>query len=166
MEEANSRDFATVTIPAQSEGVEVSDADIHQSFYTEHEAQLMSPEQVQRVRRTQERWILQAVEVTDEDLNELYQKEIANLAEQRQAAHILIEVNDKVSDAEAKAKLDAAKQRLDQGEDFSALAKDLSEDPGSASTGGDLGYAGPGVYDPEFETSLCVEARRDFCTCS
>lgn len=152
--EKQTRDFATVTIPAQSEGVEVSDADI-QSFYTEHEAQLMSPEQVQlEYVELKKDGFFEAVEVTDEDLNELYQKEIANLAEQRQAAHILIEVNDKVSDAEAKAKLDAAKQRLDQGEDFSALAKELSEDPGSAKAGGDLGYAGPGVYDPEFEASL------------
>lgn len=78
----------------------------------------------------------------------MYQKEIANLSEQRDAAHILIEVNDKVGDEQAKAKIDEIKARLAKGEDFAALAKEFSQDIGSAATGGDLGYAGRGVYDP------------------
>src|SRR5690606_17774115 len=45
-------------------------------------------------------------------------------------------------------------ERLKQGEDFAELAKEISQDPGSASNGGDLGFAGPGVYDPEFENAL------------
>lgn len=61
-----------------------------------------------------------------EDLEALYQKEIANLSEQRDAAHILIEVNDKVGDEQAKAKIDEIKARLAKGEDFAALAKEFS----------------------------------------
>ncbi|PYG96887.1 hypothetical protein CVV67_30630, partial [Arthrobacter stackebrandtii] len=80
--------------------------------------------------------------------------EIANLAEQRHAAHILIEVNDKVTDAQAKARAEEIEQRLAKGESFAALAKEFSQDPGSASSGGDLGFAGPGVYDPAFEDAL------------
>ena len=45
-------------------------------------------------------------------------------------------------------------QRLVKGEDFAVLAKELSNDPGSADKGGDLGYAAPGVYDPAFEEAL------------
>ena len=44
--------------------------------------------------------------------------------------------------------------RLAKGEKFEALAKEFSQDPGSANNGGDLGFAGPGVYDPAFEKAL------------
>src|SRR5690606_15334020 len=63
-------------------------------------------------------------------------------------------VNDKLDDAQAKARIEEIKQRLDKGEDFAKLAKEFSQDPGSAATGGDLGYAGQGVYDPAFEEAL------------
>src|SRR5690606_15859804 len=94
------------------------------------------------------------VEVTDEELQPLYENEIANLAEQRQAAHILAEVGDELNDEQAQAKLQELKARVEAGEDFAALAKEFSQDPGSADDGGDLGYAGPGVYDPAFEEAL------------
>lgn len=45
-------------------------------------------------------------------------------------------------------------QRLEAGEDFAELARTLSDDPGSADTGGDLGFAGRGMYVPEFEQAL------------
>jgi len=63
------------------------------------------------------------VTVKDEDLQAAYQKETANLAEQRRAAHILIEVNDKVTDAQAKAKIEEIQARLAKGEKFEALAR-------------------------------------------
>ncbi len=148
------RDFSSLTIAAVPTEIKVSDAEI-QAFYTEHAAEFMSPEQVQlEYVELRKDAFFDTVDVTDEALQQLYEKDIANLAEQRQAAHILIEVNDQVSDAEAKAKVEAIKQRLDQGEAFAALAKELSGDPGSAAAGGDLGYAGPGVYDPAFEEAL------------
>ncbi len=58
------------------------------------------------------------VKVKQEDLEALYQKEIANLSEQRDAAHILIEVNDKVGDEQAKAKIDEIKALPGQGRGF------------------------------------------------
>ena len=94
------------------------------------------------------------VEASDEELQELYQKQIANLAEQRRAAHILIETGGELSDAEAKAKIDEIAERVKGGEDFAVVAKEVSQDPGSANEGGDLGFAGPGVYDPAFEDAL------------
>ena len=152
--EKQSRDFATLTLKASTKGVEVTDADI-KAFYDEHAAEFLSPEQVQlEYVELKKNGFFDQVEVTDDELQSQYQKEIAGLAEQRQAAHILIEVDDKVSDEQAKQKLEQVQQRLSQGEDFAALAKEFSMDPGSAKVGGDLGYAGPGVYDPAFEQAL------------
>src|SRR5690606_24630072 len=101
------------------------------------------------------------VEVDEAALQELYQNEIANLAEQRQAAHILVEAGGELNDDQAKAKIEEIAKRLEQGEDFAALAKEFSDDPGSAAEGGDLGYAGPGVYDPAFEEALYALKQKD-----
>jgi peptidyl-prolyl cis-trans isomerase D len=126
-----------------------------QAYYDENNSQFMSQEQVVlEYIELKKAAFFDQVEVKDEDLQSAYQKEIANLAEQRQAAHLLLEVNSKLSDEQAKTQIEAIKQRLDQGEDFAKLAKEFSKDPGSASKGGDLGYAAPGVYDPAFEEAL------------
>ncbi|MCY1286251.1 Peptidyl-prolyl cis-trans isomerase D [compost metagenome] len=152
--EKQTRDFATLAIKADKSQVKISDEDA-KAYYEEHAAQYMSPEQVivEYVELKKEGFF-DKVDVKDEDLQAAYQKEIANLSEQRDAAHILVEVNDKVDDAQAKAKIEAIQKRLAEGQDFAALAKELSEDPGSAGNGGELGYAGPGVYDPDFEKAL------------
>lgn len=148
------RDFASQTIHIDTKSIDISDDEL-KAYYDEHKDQYMSPEQVvvEYVELRKESFFAQA-EASDEELQALYQKEIANLAEQRRAAHILLEVNDKLSDEQAKAKLAEVAERLKQREDFAKLAEEVSQDPGSASNGGDLGFAGPGVYDPEFEKSL------------
>ncbi|UVE19478.1 SurA N-terminal domain-containing protein [Pseudomonas sp. LS44] len=152
--EKQTRDFATLTLKADPGSLKLSEEEV-KAYYDEHAGEFMSTEQVvlDYVELKKEAFF-DKVSVKDEDLQALYQKEIANLAEQRDAAHILIEVNDKVNEAQAKAKIEDVQKLLSQGENFAALAKKFSEDPGSASNGGDLGYAGPGVYDPEFEKTL------------
>jgi peptidyl-prolyl cis-trans isomerase D len=152
--EKQTRDFATLNLKADAAAVKISDEQL-QAYYDEHNSQFMSQEQVVlEYIELKKAAFFDQVQVKDEDLQSAYQKEIASLAEQRQAAHILLEVNDKLGDEQAKAQIEALKQRLDQGEDFAKLAKEFSKDPGSASKGGDLGYAAPGVYDPAFEEVL------------
>ena len=152
--EMQTRDFATLTVPAQQESIEVSDEQIKE-YYDENAERFRTPEQVivEYVELKKESFFDQ-VEVSDEELQELYQKQIANLAEQRRAAHILIETGGELSDDEAKAKIDEIAARVKSGDDFAAVAKEESQDPGSANEGGDLGFAGPGVYDPAFEDAL------------
>ncbi len=152
--EMQTRDFDTLTVPARSDTIEVSDEQISE-YYEANADRFRTPEQVivEYVELKKESFFDQ-VEVSDEELQALYQKQIANLAEQRRAAHILIETGAESGDDEAKAKIDEIAARVKGGEDFSAVAKEVSQDPGSANEGGDLGFAGPGVYDPAFEEAL------------
>ncbi|WP_312723746.1 SurA N-terminal domain-containing protein [Stutzerimonas kunmingensis] len=152
--EMQTRDFATLTLPAQQEAIEVGDEQIKE-YYEANADRFRTPEQVivEYVELKKESFFDQ-VEVSDEELQELYQKQIANLAEQRRAAHILIETGGELSDDEAKAKIDEIATQVKNGDDFAAVAKEASQDPGSANEGGDLGFAGPGVYDPAFEDAL------------
>ncbi|WP_313651158.1 SurA N-terminal domain-containing protein [Pseudomonas soli] len=152
--EKQTRDFASQTFKADPAAVKVSDDEV-KAHYDQHAKEFMTPDQVViDYLELKKSAFFDQVKVDDGELKALYEKEIANLGEQRHAAHILIEVNDKTDDAKAKARIEEIQQRLDKGEDFAKLAKEFSQDPGSANTGGDLGFAGPGVYDPAFEDAL------------
>lgn len=152
--EQQTRDFASLAIKARPEQVEVSDAEV-KAYYDEHASEFMTPEQVlvEYVELKKDAFFDQ-VEVADADIQAAYEKEIANLGEQRKASHILLETGEQMSDEQAKAKLEELKARIDKGEDFAALAREFSQDPGSAGNGGDLGFAGQGVYDAAFEEAL------------
>jgi peptidyl-prolyl cis-trans isomerase SurA len=65
--------------------------------------------------------------------------------------HILMKTTELADDATVKQKLTAVRNRILAGEDFSGLAQTVSEDPGSAVDGGDLGWTGPNAFTPEFE---------------
>ena len=152
--EKQTRDFATLNIKADPSAVKLTDDEV-KAYYDEHAKEFMTPDQVViDYLELKKSSFFDQVAVKNEDLQAAYQKEIANLSEQRRAAHILIEVNDKTTEAQAKAKIEEVQARLAKGEKFEALAKEFSQDPGSANNGGDLGYAGPGVYDPAFEKAL------------
>jgi peptidyl-prolyl cis-trans isomerase SurA len=70
---------------------------------------------------------------------------------QNRARHILLRPSPQLSEAAARARLAEFKTRLLAGQaDFSALAREYSQD-GSATQGGDLGWANPGMFVPEFE---------------
>ncbi|CAN7348625.1 SurA N-terminal domain-containing protein [Pseudomonas umsongensis] len=152
--EKQTRDFASLSIKVDPTAVKLTDEEV-KAYYDEHAKEFMTPDQVViDYLELKKASFFDQVSVKDEDLQAAYQKETANLSEQRRAAHILIEVNDKTTEAQAKAKIDEIEARLNKGEQFEALAKEFSQDPGSANNGGDLGFAGPGVYDPAFEKAL------------
>ena len=95
--------------------------------------------------------------VVDEDaLVSLYEDEraLALADEQRDSAHILVQVSDGRSAEEALEMIEQAQSRLASGDAFATVAAELSEDPGSAAQGGELGPAGKGIFDPAFEDAL------------
>jgi peptidyl-prolyl cis-trans isomerase SurA len=70
---------------------------------------------------------------------------------QSRARHILLRVSPQLSEVAARDKLTDFKRRIVAGQaDFAALARENSQD-GSAAQGGDLGWANPGMFVPEFE---------------
>lgn len=75
--------------------------------------------------------------------------------QQNHARHILLRTGPQLSADAAAARLADYRRRLLAGQaDFAALARAHSQDEGSARDGGDLGWAGPGRYVPEFEQAL------------
>jgi len=70
---------------------------------------------------------------------------------QVKARHILITPNEIIDDETAKQRLDEALVKIRGGADFGEQAKLLSDDPGSANLGGDLGWTNPGTFVPEFD---------------
>lgn len=152
--EKQTRDFSMQRVAVNPASVAVSDEEVSQ-YYGAHADQFQSPEHVvvDYIKLKKDQFFDQ-VAVDESQLNVLYGQRTANLAEQRHAAHILINVDSAQDEASAKAKIEELRARLDKGADFSDLAKEFSKDPGSALEGGDLGFAGPGVYDPAFEHAL------------
>lgn len=68
--------------------------------------------------------------------------------------HILLRTNELEDDQTVRQRLAEIRERVLKGEDFAAIAAVTSQDPGSAADGGDLGWAGPGTFVPEFEKQL------------
>lgn len=146
------RDFRILEIPATavSKDVEVTDADI-ESFYEGNSAAFQQPEQVDAAYITLSLGSMaEKIEIGQEELEAYYEQRSGDLArEERRASHILLE-----DSADAEEALASIKERLSAGESFEELAKEFSLDTVSAKDGGDLGYAGRGVYDEAFEEAL------------
>ncbi len=87
-------------------------------------------------------------------LNERRGGEAAVIVNQIHVRHILLKTNELDDDATVREKLAKLRQRIINGEDFAGIASATSEDPGSAPDGGDLGWAGPGTFVPEFDKAI------------
>lgn len=149
--EKQTREIAYGVIPAYSllDQISVTDDEIR-AYYDGHQANYLAPERVSvdYVELSVDS-LGKSVDVEESDLQAFYidnQDQFVG-PQQRKTSHILIE-GDEDSALEA---LDKVKMRLEQGEEFSDLAKELSQDIGSARQGGDLGYFQRGVMDANFE---------------
>lgn len=87
---------------------------------------------------------LAEIEVDDAAVEKFYAENAALFA-RTCVSHILLPTPEEAA---------AAKARIDAGEDFAAVAKDVSTDPGSAANGGQLGCVPSGSFVPEFETVM------------
>jgi peptidyl-prolyl cis-trans isomerase D len=102
-----------------------------------------------------------AAAVTDQDLQAYYDqhKDEFRVAEQVKVSHILIKTalpapgakEDEKAVADARTKAESVLKEVKAGGDFAKLAEKYSDDPGSAKSGGELGWIGRGRTVPEFE---------------
>ena len=132
------------------------------AYYAQHQAQFMTPELVhlQYAELKLDQLGAQGT-VTDAELRAYYDKnkERYVLPEQRRARHILIQTSASLDDAAARKKAEEVLAKIKAGGDFAALAKQYSNDAGSAEQGGDLGWSGregmiaPAVGDAVFSMS-------------
>lgn len=95
----------------------------------------------------------QAMEITDERLRSYYDENTDQYTreEQVRARHILIQTGPDATEEAARGEAEETLARIQAGEDFAALARELSDDPGSAANGGVLRPFGRGEMVPEFE---------------
>jgi len=96
------------------------------------------------------------VEVSEEDMKAYYEshKDEFNMPEMVRARHILIKTDPSASDNDnkkAREKAEDILKKIKAGEDFAKLAADLSDDPGSKTKGGDLGFFPKGIMVKSFE---------------
>jgi len=75
------------------------------------------------------------------------------MVRQTRIRHILIKPSEILTDAQARQRAADLRERIQNGEDFGALAREYSEDIGTATEGGDLGWTSPGQMVPEFENA-------------
>lgn len=144
--------------------VSVSEAEI-KDYYNQNLAQFKAPEQVSvdYVTLSVEA-IAKSIKPTDEQLQAYYKDhpEKIQLPEKRNVRHILI-MSPQEADAQtaeaAKTKMEGLLAQIKQGADFAELAKNNSQDPGSASRGGELGFFQRGDMVPEFEAAAFALAK-------
>ncbi|HEV7509834.1 MAG TPA: peptidylprolyl isomerase [Thermoanaerobaculia bacterium] len=124
------------------------------TYFQAHKAELKLPEQrdvayllVDGARATEQ------VKLTDQDLRSSYDANKAQYTHEEQvhARHILVMVNDKRTDAEAQARIQEAKKKIESGTDFAKVATEYSDDAASKASGGDLGSFGRNKMVKEFE---------------
>jgi peptidyl-prolyl cis-trans isomerase D len=155
------RDFSFVRVgsPADAVDDEISPDEL-QSFYDANSAEFMTPESVTVEYVELDATTMPSVgEPSEGDLRDRYETEKNRFGtvERRLVSHILVKTQGDDADAQ-KAALDkasalAARARGD-GADFSALAKEASDDLGTKELGGDLGWVERGLTDPVFEDAL------------
>jgi peptidyl-prolyl cis-trans isomerase D len=145
------RNYYYLTVPADeiSSSITLSEAQVNE-FYEVNKASYQTEPKVRVDYIELSSDILADPALITEDLVAArFEEEVLSrdMAESRQAAHILLEDPSVELVAEIQAK-------LDDGQDFARLASEYSVDFGSADTGGDLGYTSGDTFPEEFEKAL------------
>jgi peptidyl-prolyl cis-trans isomerase D len=152
------RELAWLTVSAAkyAAGATPDDAAV-KGYFDAHKSDYMTPETVNlRYVELSLEQLASKVSVDEAQLKAYYEEQKAKTpdrfqqAEQRRVRHILLSVNDPKDDAAVKAKAEGILKRAQAGEDFSKLAKEFSQDPGSATQGGDLGFSERKIFVAPF----------------
>jgi len=148
---------AWVGVPTESllATAEATDADL-EAHVKAHAARYARPERRRVLVATVPTASVPPPTVTDAEVEEAYRERLAEFEQPTRVrvAHILVRVptiGGSAAEDAARAKAEAALQRVRGGADFGQVARELSEDTATAPRGGEVGLASPGELTPEFE---------------
>ncbi len=142
--------------------VKVNDDDL-QDYFDQHKEEYKSAPQIKiKYLAFPVAQAMAALTISDAEINDAYQNNITayQVPETRTARHILIKTDDS-NDTAQKAKAEDILKKIKAGGDFAALAKQFSDDPGSASRGGELGSFSRGQMVPAFDEAVFSLAKNE-----
>ncbi|ALM52484.1 SurA N-terminal domain-containing protein [Halomonas huangheensis] len=129
--------YHTLTADDLQAPVEVSESE-ESAYYAEHQQEFQRPEQVQLNYVVLDRAeLVDSVEVSEDELRTAWEQQQAEAP--RTVSHVMVAFGGDRSHEQAMAVMDEVKQRLADGDSFADLAKEYSDDSGTADNGGDLG---------------------------
>ncbi|MDR9501494.1 MAG: SurA N-terminal domain-containing protein [Desulfurivibrionaceae bacterium] len=147
--------FASFAASDFRQDVQVTDAQL-QAYFQQHQEEYKSAPQVKiKYLAFPVAQAMEELTISDAEIKAYYQQNIATYQkpEKRTARHILLKT-DGTNDEAQKAKAEEVLEKIKAGESFSALARAISEDPGSADQGGELGTVSRGQMVPAFEEAV------------
>ena len=155
---AQTRNFRYLSIPlgTRTLGTAISGAQI-QSYYTENPQNFTQPETVSVSYVLLDKNIISnEIELDEGVIEAQYETERSAFegSAEKRASHILFEVGGDLNEEQALEMAATAKQRIDAGEDFGAVALDVSTDTVSAEDGGDIGYTDGTAFPVALEEML------------
>ncbi len=159
---AQTRDFRYLSIPlgTRTLGTAISDDEI-QTYYDENQDDFTQEETVMvRYIMLDKNLIAEELEFDESLVLAQYETEKAAFegSAEKRASHILFEVGGDLSEQEALLLAANARQRIDSGEDFGALASELSTDTVSAKQAGDIGFTDGTAFPEVLEEALSTLA--------
>ncbi len=152
-------DYVLFTPEMFTGDVEVADADIETEYET-NKSRYRTPERLRvEYLELSVDGLAEGIEPNEEELRQLYEENIGRYRapEQRRASHILITVAEGADDEAVQSALQRAEELsalAREGADFAELARENSQDTGSAQQGGDLGVINRGVMVEPFENAV------------
>lgn len=152
-------DYLSLSQQKQAQTIELEEADIT-AYYGANQNLYQTPEKVSiSYLELNAAELAKNISLDEKELRAFYDSELQRFttAGKRRVSHILFEAPEDASDEERQAKHSLAQHtltRLDKGEEFTQLAKELSEDTGSAEQGGDLGIISEGMMPGVFEETV------------
>ena len=151
-------EFVTFNTDELKQGINVETQEV-EDYYNANNDRFMTEETVSVSYVVLSKTDINAdIDVTEEELAEAYDDYVSQQAEfeERDASHILIEVNDERTAKEAKELAENVAVKAKNGESFADLAKTYSDDIGSKNVGGNLGFNTRGGFVTEFDDALFV----------
>lgn len=155
---AQTRDFRylSLTLGTRTLGRPISDSEIEEYYNSNQDAFTREESVIVRYVLLDQDVLAEEIQLDEGAVRAQYETERAAFegSSEKRASHILFEVSSALSLEQATAMAVAAQDRIRAGEDFAALAQELSADTASGEDGGDIGYSDGSVFPPEIEEAL------------